>query len=268
MARKANNLPLESWAEAVGVGTEEVKTAWDDLQRRGLAAVKGGNSVVSPLAMRRANSPVQRRLAAHLAGFLLTENSFIVQKADDPPGSPSILNTRITVEQIAHYFKEGWDVTDIQRDLPQLLREEIEAAIQSYLNHREELERALRRKGIAPRRADDQGGQVSGHIGEVSPQPNLGCSLGLDPGKDFCQVGTVRFQLIGSAQQKKLVKGGRDQLEEPPGTKFFPESEEVRVFPRSSHRREECRLCLIGQSILFAANADSSPSSIRSINLT
>jgi uncharacterized protein (DUF433 family) len=145
MAKKASSLPLESWAVAVGATAEEVKAAWQDLQRRGLAAVKGGNYTVSPLAMRRANHPVQRRLAAHLAGFLLTENSFIVRQAGDPPGSPSILNTRITVEHIAHYFKEGWGVTDIQRDLPQLTREEIEAAIQYYLNHREELERDLRR---------------------------------------------------------------------------------------------------------------------------
>jgi uncharacterized protein (DUF433 family) len=49
------------------------------------------------------------------------------------------------VEHIAHYFKEGWGVPDIQRDLPQLLREESEAAIQFYLNHREEMERDLRR---------------------------------------------------------------------------------------------------------------------------
>ncbi len=49
------------------------------------------------------------------------------------------------MEQIALYFKEGCGVTDIQRDLPQLVREEIEAAIQYYLNHREEIEQALRR---------------------------------------------------------------------------------------------------------------------------
>ena len=86
-----------------------------------------------------------RRLAAHLAGFSLTENSFIVCQAGDPPGSPSILNTRISVAHVAHYFKEGCGVMDIQRDLPQLLREEIEAAIQYYLNHREEIEQDLQR---------------------------------------------------------------------------------------------------------------------------
>jgi hypothetical protein len=36
-------------------------------------------------------------------------------------------------------------VTDIQRDLPQLSREEIEAAIQYSLNHRDEIERDVRR---------------------------------------------------------------------------------------------------------------------------
>lgn len=145
MAKKASGLPLDSWAVVIGATTEQVRTAWEDLQRRGLAVVKGAKHTVSPLVLRRANSPVQRKLAAHLAGFLLTENSFIVRQAGDPPGSPSILNTRITVEHIAHYFKEGWGVTDIQRDLPQLIREEIEAAIQYYLNHREEIERDLRR---------------------------------------------------------------------------------------------------------------------------
>jgi uncharacterized protein (DUF433 family) len=145
MAKKASSLPLDSWTAAIGASTEQVKTAWEDLQRRGLAVVKGGKHTVLPLALRRANSPVQRRLAAHLAGFLLTENSFIVRRAGDPPGSPSILNTRITVEHIANYFKEGLGVMDIQRDLPQLIREEIEAAIQYYLNHREEIERDLQR---------------------------------------------------------------------------------------------------------------------------
>jgi uncharacterized protein (DUF433 family) len=145
MARKASSLPLESWAVAVGAPQGEIETAWQDLLRRGLAAVKSGKVLVSPLALRRANSQVQRRLAAHLGGFLLTENSFIVRRVGTPPGSPSILNTRITVEHIALCFKEGCGVTDIQRDLPQLTREEIEAAIQYYLNHREEIERDLRR---------------------------------------------------------------------------------------------------------------------------
>ncbi len=145
MAKKTIDLPFESWAVAVGATAAETKAVWEDLRRRGLAAVSGGEVTVSPLAMRRANSTVQRRLAGHLCGFLLTENDFIVRRAGDPAGSPAILNTRITVGNIAHYFNEGWGVTDIQRDLPQLTREEIEAAIQYYLNHREEIDRDLRR---------------------------------------------------------------------------------------------------------------------------
>jgi len=39
----------------------------------------------------------------------------------------------------------GWGVTEIERDLPLLTREEIEAAIQYYLNHRAEIEQDLRR---------------------------------------------------------------------------------------------------------------------------
>jgi uncharacterized protein (DUF433 family) len=145
MAENATNLLLEAWGAAIGATTEEARIAWDDLQHRGLAGLKDGNATVSPLALRRAKSAVQRRLASHLAGFLLTENSFIVRRAGDPPGSFSILNSRITVEHIALSFKEGSGVTDVQRDLPQLTREEIEAAIQFYLNHREEIERDMRR---------------------------------------------------------------------------------------------------------------------------
>ncbi len=135
----------KEWAAAVGTTVEETSAAWKDLERRGLATESARQTTISPLAMRRATSDVQRRLAAHLAGYLLTENSFIVRRAGDPPGLPNILNTRIAVEQIANYFKTGWGVTEIERDLPVLTREEIEAAIQYYLNNRAEIERDLRR---------------------------------------------------------------------------------------------------------------------------
>jgi len=136
---------FEEWAAATTVSAEETTAAWHDLVRRGLAAMGESAGAVSPLAMRRATSDTQRRLASHLSGYLLTENSFIVRRAGAQPGLPCILNTRITVEQIASYFKDGWGVTEIEHDLPILTREEIEAAIQYYLNHRGEIERNLRR---------------------------------------------------------------------------------------------------------------------------
>jgi hypothetical protein len=40
------------------------------------------------LAMRRAISEAQRRLAAHLCGFSLTENSFIVRRTGQPALTP------------------------------------------------------------------------------------------------------------------------------------------------------------------------------------
>src|SRR5438034_569827 len=58
MAKKPTNLSPESWATAVGATGEEVKAAWEDLQRRGLAVLKGRKKSVAPLAMRRATSPV------------------------------------------------------------------------------------------------------------------------------------------------------------------------------------------------------------------
>lgn len=128
-------------AKTTGASAEEVAAAWNELLRRGLISDGGKN--LSPLAMRRATSDTERRLASHLAGYLLTENSYIVRRAGTPPGSPTILNTRITVEQIAAYFKEGWGVAEIERDLPILTRAEIEAAIQYFLNHRAEIERDI-----------------------------------------------------------------------------------------------------------------------------
>lgn len=146
MRRKSNKqVDIEDWAAATGLAVKEAKTAWEELSRRGLLSVNRGTVEVSPLAMRRATSDAQRRLAAHLSGYVLTENSFIVRRAGEPPGQTCILNTRITVEQIATYFKEGWGVTEIEDDLKLLTRAEIEAAIQYYLNHRAEIESDLRR---------------------------------------------------------------------------------------------------------------------------
>jgi len=144
--KKKGNMPIDvaTWASSTGLSVGEVKAAWDELRRRGLLSMKRDRVDVHPLAMRRAASDAERRLIAYLAGYVLTENSFIVRRAGDPPGLPSILDTRITVEQIANYFKEGWGVTEIERDLDLLTRSEIEAAIQYYLNHREEVERDIR----------------------------------------------------------------------------------------------------------------------------
>lgn len=138
---------FEEWSAATGISADEVVAAWQELVRRGLAADEG-EIKVSPLAPQRAASDAERRLASHLAGYQLTENSFIVRRSGDSAGLtglPSILNTRITVEQIAGYFKDGWGVLEIERDLPILTREQIEAAIQYYLNHRAEIEGHLER---------------------------------------------------------------------------------------------------------------------------
>jgi len=142
--KKVEQADLEAWADATSASTDELRAAWEDLHRRGLVSKTRGRLTVSPLAMRRASSDVQRRLASHLSGHLLTENSFIVRRAGNPNGSPSILNTRISVEQIAAYFKEGWGVLDIENDLKILTRDEIEGALRYYLNHREEIEEGLK----------------------------------------------------------------------------------------------------------------------------
>jgi uncharacterized protein (DUF433 family) len=138
-----SSLDFSGWAKVVGATPEEVETVWNDLKRRGLVSMQQGKVRISADAMCCAHPVVQRRLASHLSGYELTENSYIVRKAGNPSGSPAILNTRILVEYIANYFRGGWGVADIQRDLPQLTPEQIEAAIQYYLNHREEIEREI-----------------------------------------------------------------------------------------------------------------------------
>jgi len=142
--KRLERAEVASWAAATNAGTDEVRTAWEDLQRRGLVSKVRGQITVSPLAMRRASSDVQRRLASHLSGYLPTENAFIVRRDGNPPGVPTILNTRISVEHIAGYFKEGWGILDIENDLEVLTREEIEAAVQYYLNHRGEIEKDMK----------------------------------------------------------------------------------------------------------------------------
>jgi uncharacterized protein (DUF433 family) len=52
-----------------------------------------------------------------------------VRQAGVPPGLPCNLETRITGEQIANYFEEGWGMTEIERDLNLLTRAEIEGAV-------------------------------------------------------------------------------------------------------------------------------------------
>ncbi|GEM_PF-1265532 len=145
---RAAKSPLDffGWAKIISATPEEVEVAWNDLKRRNLVSARQGKVDISAEAMVRARSDVQRRLASHLSGYELTENSYIVRYAGPPPpGLPMILNTRIYVEYIANYFRGGWGVADIQRDLPQLKPEQIEAAIQYYLNHREEIERDIQR---------------------------------------------------------------------------------------------------------------------------
>lgn len=129
------------WAKVIGTSEEEVKKAFKELKRKGLVREEKGRIIPSPLAMRRATSDVQRKLASILSGYFLTENPFIVKRAGKPEGKPQILNTRILVEYIANYFNEGWSLNEIQREFPFLTREEIEAAVQYYLNHKEEIDR-------------------------------------------------------------------------------------------------------------------------------
>ena len=61
MTKKATErTSFEAWARAIGVSADEVQAAWQELQRRGLVSVRRGKVTLSPLAMRRATSDVQR----------------------------------------------------------------------------------------------------------------------------------------------------------------------------------------------------------------
>jgi uncharacterized protein (DUF433 family) len=142
--------PLDffGWAKIIGATPEEVEAAWNDLKRRSLVSKRNGKVEASAEAMVRARTDVQRRLTSHLSGYELTENSYIVRRGGKPYGSPMILDTRIYVQYIANYFRAGWGVAEIQRELSQLTPEQIEAAIQYYLNHRAEIESEIQ-KSIA-----------------------------------------------------------------------------------------------------------------------
>jgi uncharacterized protein (DUF433 family) len=141
--RVKSPLDFVGWAKVIGATPEEVEAAWNYFKLRNLVAIQRGKLDIAIETMSRAHTDVQRRLASHLSGYVLTDNSYIVRYAGDPPGSPMILDTRIYVEYIANYFRAGWGVTEMLNDLPQLTLEEVEAAIQYYLNHREEIEREI-----------------------------------------------------------------------------------------------------------------------------
>jgi len=138
-----NEIELAEWAETLEIDIAQLQKEWEDLRRRRLISVRAGKVSLSPLAMRRATNDTQRRLAVFLAGLVSTESSYIVRRPGEPPGKTFILNTRIAVEHIANYFEGGWGVSEIQKDLPLLTRDEIEAAIQYYLNHRDESRREM-----------------------------------------------------------------------------------------------------------------------------
>ena len=73
MAKKTAPAALASWTAAVGATAEEIKAAWEDLLRRRLVTVRSGKRIVSPLALRRASSDVQRRLLDRLQERLASE---------------------------------------------------------------------------------------------------------------------------------------------------------------------------------------------------
>jgi len=139
--------PLDffGWAKITGATPEEVEAAWNDLKRRSLVSRRNGKVNISVEAMIRARTDIQRRLASWLSGYELTENSYIVRRSGKPFGSPMILDMRIYVQYIANYFRAGWGVAEIQRELSQLTPEQIETAIQYYLNHREEIESEIKK---------------------------------------------------------------------------------------------------------------------------
>lgn len=104
-----------------------------------------GEVYISPLAMKRATGDVQRKLASYLSGYELTENSYIVRYKGTPKSVPYILNTRISVDCIAIYFKNGFGIYEIAKDLPFLTYDEIEAAIHYYLAYRSEIDAYIKR---------------------------------------------------------------------------------------------------------------------------
>jgi len=140
------NKNFSELTNAIDTSVEEIKAAFSHFEKFGLVSVNDNGEVyVSPLAMKRATSDVQRRLASYLSGYELTENSYIVRNEKTLGGVPVILNNRMPVGIIAQYFAEGWSLPAIEKEFPFLYRDEIVAAIHYYLNHRDEIDEEIRR---------------------------------------------------------------------------------------------------------------------------
>jgi len=143
---KIANGDFSELTRATGASVEEIKRALAHFEKFGLVVISDSGEVyISPWAMKRATSDIQRRLASYLSGYELTENSYIVRYKGTQKSAPYILNTRISVDCIAIYFKNGFGISEIEKDYPFLTYNEIEAAVHYYLDHRAEINAYIKR---------------------------------------------------------------------------------------------------------------------------
>jgi uncharacterized protein (DUF433 family) len=72
-----------------------------------------------------------------------TEHPYVTRNPDICGGEPIIAGTRITVRHIAVMYKAGDSVEDIVAGHPPLTAAQVHDAISYYLDHRDEIERAI-----------------------------------------------------------------------------------------------------------------------------
>lgn len=140
---------IDQLALDVGARPEDVERMLRDLKDAGWIRWRRGEEIaVAANAPRRVLTDFARRLVCRLLGWELTEHPRVVRAPNIQGGTPVIAGTRMPVYAIASAFDAGMGLNAIQDDYPFLTREEIEAAIQYYLNHKREIDEGLERSEL------------------------------------------------------------------------------------------------------------------------
>lgn len=143
---KLDEKNLAELSKLLAASNDSIKEALLNLERLGYVERNHNGEVAVTLdAPRRTTTDLERRLVCYLLGYVLTEQTRVVRVEGLLGGIPVIAGTRIPVETIATYINVGKGIDEIQRDLPQLTRDEIFDALHYYLDHKENMDKSMRK---------------------------------------------------------------------------------------------------------------------------
>jgi uncharacterized protein (DUF433 family) len=88
----------------------------------------------------------------------------------DADGGLRLGRTRVTLDTVISFFKQGYSVEEIVTSFPTLAPEDVEAVIRYYLTHREEVEAYLERR-------QEEAAEIRRKIEAICPPDDLRVQL-------------------------------------------------------------------------------------------